>query len=215
MQRVKDLLAAPKPITWLFYGDSITHGAMHTFGQRDYTQLFHERVRFEMSRMMDVVINTAISGNNSQQLLDSFDHRVTRFKPDVVFLMIGMNDCSSNNNLTLEKFIANLHKLCDKFQALGSLAVLQTTCLILPNSSPDREPNIPSYMQAVRDVASQRDLPLVDHTAYWEDHADKLYYWMSNEFHPNEYGHRAFAKLLFTEMGIWDPTSLTCQPAIP
>jgi lysophospholipase L1-like esterase len=215
MQRVKDLLANAKPITWLFYGDSITHAVTHTFGQRDYTQLFHERIRAEMGRGMDVVINTAISGNTTRNLLESFDHRVSRFSPDVVFLMIGMNDCVTNNGLSLEEFTANLHSLCDKFESLGSVAVLQTTCRILPNSSPFHEPDYPKYMQAIRDVAAQRGLPLVDHTAYWEDNAEKLYYWMSNAFHPNEYGHRAFAELLFTEMDIWDPNSPTCRLMVP
>lgn len=217
MQRIKDLLASDQPLTWLFYGDSITHGVVHTFGQRDYTQLFHERIRTEMGRPMDVVINTAISGHNTQNLLESFDHRVTRFKPDVVMLMIGMNDCTTNpaQAIALDQFSTNLHTLCDKFEALGAVAILQTTCPILPGSAPDREPQFPVFMQAIRDVAAKRGLPLVDHTTYWQDNIEKLYLWMSNPFHPNEFGHRAFAQLLLTEMGIWDPQSATCRLMMP
>ncbi len=217
MQRIKDLLSDGKPLTWLFYGDSITHGVVHTFGHRIYPELFTERVRCEMGRSMDVVINTAISGNNTKQLLDTFDHRVARFSPDVIFLMIGMNDCTTNpaQAIALDQFTANLNTLCDKFEALGAVPVLQTTCPILPGSAPDREPQFPAFMQAICDVAAERELPLVDHTAYWKDNSDKLYFWMSNQFHPNEYGHRAFAELLFTEMGIWDPQSATCRLMIP
>ena len=69
-------MAQDRPLKWLFYGDSITHGAVHTFGWRDYTQLFAERIRAELGRNMDVVINTAISGHNTEHLIDSFDWRL-------------------------------------------------------------------------------------------------------------------------------------------
>jgi len=35
MQRIKDILKSEKPVKWLFYGDSITHGALYTSGWRD------------------------------------------------------------------------------------------------------------------------------------------------------------------------------------
>jgi acyl-CoA thioesterase I len=62
-QPLKNLLANKEPIIWVFTGDSITHGALHTFGWRSYVEHFAERVRFEMRRMTDVVINTGISGD--------------------------------------------------------------------------------------------------------------------------------------------------------
>lgn len=84
MKRIKAFLECSDPVKWLFYGDSITHGAVHTFGRRDYTEYFAERVRAEMGRRMDMILNTAISGNTTQDLLESFDWRVAHFRPDVV-----------------------------------------------------------------------------------------------------------------------------------
>ncbi len=215
MKRVRELLESSKPVTWLFYGDSITHGAAHTMGWRDYTQLFAERVRFESGRMTDVVINTAISGDTTDNLLAGFDWRVKRFSPEVVFLMIGMNDCSSNRDVPLEKFQSNLEELVKKFEQLGALCVMQTTCLILPGTAPERSPDFDSYMQAIRDTAARFKLPLIDHTKYWQENIDKLYLLMSNEFHPNEYGHRMFAKFIYEEMGIFDLKSSCCRLFIP
>ena len=37
MKDVKELLNEDRPVTWLSAGDSITHGAVHTLGWRDYT----------------------------------------------------------------------------------------------------------------------------------------------------------------------------------
>lgn len=62
MDRIKQLLKQDKPVKWLFTGDSITHGASHTFGWRDYVQVFEERARYELGRVSDVVIRTGISG---------------------------------------------------------------------------------------------------------------------------------------------------------
>lgn len=45
LDQVRPLLKADRPLKWLFTGDSITHGALHTFGWRDYAELFAERVR--------------------------------------------------------------------------------------------------------------------------------------------------------------------------
>src|SRR5262245_38050003 len=52
---IKQLLARPEPVTWVFTGDSITHGALHTRGWRSYPEHFAERVRWELKRMRDIV----------------------------------------------------------------------------------------------------------------------------------------------------------------
>ena len=215
MEAVKRLLKSGEPVKWLFYGDSITHGALHTFGGRDYTELFAERVRFELGRTLDVVINTAISGNKTTQLLEQFEWRVAQFRPHVVFVMIGMNDCSEACDVNLEQFGANLIALADKLEAIGARPVLQTTCPVLPNSAPDREPHFDAYMDAVRKAAADRALPLVDHTRRWRENADKHAFWMSNAFHPNAHGHLAFADLLYRALDIYDPNSRSCRLFFP
>ena len=215
MERIRRLLKGDEPVKWLFYGDSITHGARHTFGKRDYAELFAERVRFELGRTRDFVINTAISGNKTPNLLEGFERRVTQFSPDVVFLMIGMNDCSDANPVTLEQFENNLNELAERIAGLGGVTVMQTTCPILPNTAPDRLPHFDNYMDAIRRVAAERGLPLVDHAKYWRERPDSHYYWMSNSFHPNEYGHLAFARLLYEELGIWDTDAPSCRFYLP
>lgn len=215
MERIHAILQRKEPVKWLFYGDSITHGAAHLFGARDYTEHFSERIRTESGRSQDIVIKTAISGNTTRNLLADFDWRLAQFQPHVVFLMIGMNDCSTDRKMPLEEFRANLALLVEKIGALGGLTILQTTCPILPGSAPGREENFPSFMQAIRDVAADSGLPLVDHEAYWKANEGRHYYWMSNAFHPNNAGHLAFAHHLFREMGIFDENSTTCRFFLP
>jgi lysophospholipase L1-like esterase len=215
MDRVKELLTSDRPIKWLFYGDSITHGALHTFGGRDYVELFAERVRYELGRTMDVVINTAISGHTTRDLLDSFDWRVAQFRPDAVFIMIGMNDCNKLNGVDGEAFDSNLRELVRKIDRLSALPVLQTTCPILPGRAPRLASRLNDYMDILRTVAAETGRPLIDHTAFWRRYSDSQFFWMSNDCHPNAYGHRAFAVCLFQALGIYDPSSQTCRLHLP
>lgn len=215
MERVQNLLKSETPVKWLFYGDSITHGSLHTFGKRDYVQIFSERVRFELKRTMDVVINTAICGNTSRDLLKTFDWRVSQFSPHAVFVMIGMNDCSDKNDLGLAEFKYNIEEITGRIARLGAVAILQTACPILPGAATDREPYFPSYMDAIRQIALDLALPLIDHTRFWEHNRESHFFWMSNAFHPNAYGHRAFAHLIFRALGIYDQKSPCCRLYLP
>ena len=38
----RTMLAGKEPLTWIFTGDSITHGALHTWGWRSYVEHFAE-----------------------------------------------------------------------------------------------------------------------------------------------------------------------------
>jgi acyl-CoA thioesterase-1 len=57
VEKIQQMLASPEPVKWLFMGDSIAQGALHTMGHRDYPQHFGERVRWELRRTQDCVIN--------------------------------------------------------------------------------------------------------------------------------------------------------------
>lgn len=215
MEPLEELLRDEAPTTWLFYGDSITQGSHHTFGHRDYSELFEERVRYELDRTGDVVINTAVSGDSTEQLLEGYERRVARFDPDAMFLMAGMNDCASDRPIDVTEFRANLHSLVDRNEGDDVTTIAQTTCPVVSGSAPDREAEFGAYMDAIRSVADERGLTLIDHTEYWNDHPESRFHWMSNPFHPNRYGHRAFATLLFHTLGIWDETSPTCRLLVP
>jgi lysophospholipase L1-like esterase len=213
---VSDLISGESPVRWLFCGDSITHGACHTWGHRDYTQHFAERVRFEMRRGRDIVINSAVGGETSRDLLADFDWRVTQFRPDAVFLMMGMNDCEQTRTMKVEEFRANLEEFCRRVrEVVGSLVVLQTSPPIIKGMGPNREGSFPAFMDAIRSVAHSRALPLVDHQAFWQQNANKHTFWMSDAIHPGSYGHLALATCLFEALGIFDASSNTCRLFVP
>lgn len=210
MDRIKQLLDGEAPLRWLFYGDSITHGAAHTLGWRDYTQHFHEWVRYERGRYLDVVINTAISGNTTRELLKDFEWRAAQFRPHVAFVMVGMNDCEESRALSPAEFGLNMHRLCDEFAKLETIPVLQTTCPIhweLPGGRVRIK--LREYMEAVRQIAKERELPLIDHFDHWErqfkEKPLRAHGWMNDAIHPGATGHSAFAEFLISQCGELNP----------
>src|SRR5262245_6558094 len=214
---IKQFLAGKKALTWVFTGDSITHGALHTLGWRSYPEHFAERVRWELRRMRDVVINTGISGDRTGGLLADIDWRVLRFKPDVVSVMFGMNDCSLGM-AGRERFRKNLAEMARKVQNAGAIVLLNTPNTVYVKAAAGRG-DLPAYAEIVRDLAAKEKLALVDHWQHWQKtkpDQEKLLAWLEDRsIHPNVYGHRAFANLIFRELGIFDPKSPTCRLEVP
>jgi lysophospholipase L1-like esterase len=210
IERIRELLAdEAKPITWVLTGDSITHGALHTFGWRSYPELFAERVRFELGRVRDIVINTGISGDRTGGLLADFDWRVARFQPHVVSVMMGMNDCS-DGPAGRDKFRSQLIQIVERISALpGATPLLHTMNTITPLDQGRKD--LPAYVEIIREVAAARHLALVDHYAVWGKNPTFPYWLGDATIHPNEYGHRAMANQIFRDLAIFDAASPTCR----
>ena len=202
--------------TWVFCGDSITHGAVHTKGWRSFAEIFAERVRTELHReTTDAVINSGNNGQYSAELLidAQYERQVRRFKPDAVLVMIGMND-PVRGKRDESVFRANLVRLVDRIRADGAIPVLQTSNTIRNVENPDtpylqgyavRFEKLPGYMDQVRSVAAEKDLILVDHFAYWSREAadpavrDR---WLEDPIHPGPLGHQIMARVILETLGI-------------
>ena len=210
-QRIRALLSGSEPAIWLFTGDSVTHGALHTMGWRSYPELFAERVRWELRRTRDIVINTGISGDTTAGLLKDLDWRIFQFKPHVTSIMMGMNDCAGGP-AKRDDFRSNLNKLVDAIEVHNSLPILNTT-------NPIYTPNTERRNDIIREVARKRKTVLVDHSSHWfevkKTEAEMLYWLNDGSIHPNECGHREFANLIFKELGIYDPASRTSRLFVP
>lgn len=211
---LRSILSSRKPATWVVTGDSITHGAAYTFGFRSYPEHFMERVRWELHRLTDTVINTGLSGDTTDGLLSELHGRVLRFRPDVTSIMMGMNDCA-DGGAGREDYRRNLLALVDAVEARASLLLLHTPNPIRPDADAERT-DLAHYAEIVREVAAERNVLLVDHYESWmaqeQKRAGALRGWLDGDgIHPNAAGHREFARLCFVRLGIFDPDSLTCK----
>jgi acyl-CoA thioesterase I len=226
-----ELLRRSTPIVWLFAGDSITAGVVHTRGYRDYTQHFRERL-YELGRSDDVVLNTAKSGMWVENLLEQVDDRVLRWHPDVVFLMFGANDATAGRE-GIARFSEQYANLIKKCKASGIDVFVQTTVPMAPldpalvqalEASGDarraqaavqnlerRLEFLGPYAEATRKVAQESAVPVIDHWNVWQRAGEYRGQLLDGEIHPNEYGHRLLAQTVLRDLGIWDDQSWVCR----
>ena len=210
--KLQRILSSHQGATWVLTGDSITQGALHTSGWRSYPEHFMERVRWELRRKSDTVINTGTSGDTTDGLLRHLEHLVLRFSPDVTSIMIGMNDCLSGRK-GREDFRRNLLGLVDAIEAKASLPLLHTTNPVC-SSADNLRKDLPHYVEIIREVAIQRKIMLVDHYDHWitqdQKQPDVFRRWLDPDgVHPDARGHCELAKLFFVKLGIFDPASPT------
>lgn len=214
LAKLKARMAEKRPMTWLFTGDSITHGAVHTKGWRCFAEIFAERVRCEMGRRSDMVVNTGISGDTTAGMVAALDWRQTRFKPDVTFIMFGMNDSVIGPEPAT--YEANLRALVADARRNGGIAVLMRVNPCLPGSAQERRhAKLEAYMEIVAKVAAEEKLILVDHWADWRKDPKAIPAMMNDEVHPNALGHQEMAIRILQTLGLHDPRSFTGRLTAP
>jgi acyl-CoA thioesterase I len=216
LHAIQRLLSKPEPTRWVFAGDSITHGALHTMGWRDYTELFSERLRYEMDRRRDCMIKTACSGWRIGDLATDLEWTVLQHRPHVVSIALGMNDCGAGSAGRAEFQRAYVDVVKRIREATSAAVILHTPNRIHP-SDPFCGASISEYACSVREVAANTQAILVDHYTEWEaaERDGVLAYWMSDAIHPNECGHRAMTRLLLQTLNMWDPKSRVARLFIP
>jgi lysophospholipase L1-like esterase len=212
--RLRDILTGP-PVTWVFLGDSITQGVTHTHGWRSYVEHFAERVRGELGRRGDAVVNSGVSGTTTDDLLPEFHWRAGRFAPDVVFVMFGTNDILAGEH-GVRGFRFRLDQIVQRSRDVGATVVLQTPPPVLQDG--DRRPElIALYADAVRDVAGGLGVLVVDHAEHWAEAAAAQGAqvapegWLDDSFHPGARGHHEMARVLLRALGIDDAASQVCS----
>lgn len=210
LEALAGILDGDNPVTWVCTGDSITQGAKFTNGWRHYVEHFEERVRWELGRKWDFVVNTGVSSERSSHIVADFENRVTRFSPAVVTLMVGTNDCVSGVG-GRESFRQNINQLVDQVRDLDAIPVVQTFNPVGHDGDVTRE-DMPAYAQIIRDVAKEKHVILVDHYSKWESSGKSSYNkWLGDPIHPNEVGHLKLALELFDGLKIMDPDGQTAS----
>lgn len=201
--------------TWVMTGDSITHGAKWVYRERSYPEIMHERIRYEMQLWFDIFVNSGLSGESTPGLLADFDWRVLRFRPDIVSIMIGMND-SKGGPAGRDQFASNLREIVRLVRGVGAVPILHRTNPISPEGEASAiRTDLPAYNAVIGQVAASEQVVEVNHWDHWQ--ATKvangtLNDWLADPIHPNGVGHRQFAITFCKALGIYDPLAASCQP---
>lgn len=152
-------------------------------------------------------INTGLSGDTSRGLLERFEYDAEFFKPQLVFITIGGNDCNPDKKLDITEFRSNLEELYRRFSAMNCAVIFQTYYSPDPDEcETERINNFYAYTDVVREVAKETGSALIDHLLRWErlrlSHNDIYKNLMQNAFHVNPAGNKVMGMDIARYFGV-------------
>jgi lysophospholipase L1-like esterase len=160
-------------------------------------------------------VNSGVSGATTEDLLPEFHWRAGRFAPDAVFVLFGTNDMVAGED-GVRGFRYRLDQVVQRSRDVGATVVLQTPPPVLDEGQ--RNPRLLAlYAQAVREVADDLGVLLVDHAAAWQAAAAEAGAevapsgWLDDAFHPGARGHHEMTLTLLAALGVLDPDSAVCS----
>ncbi len=200
-EELANRLKSDEPMTWMFMGDSITHGASHTRGYDSISQLFEKFLRDDLGRTDDLVINTAVSSAATADTVLYLKERLEKYNPDVVFLMLGANCVSERGN-----YKTNLEKIVNAAQAKGATVILRTPVCRMDNFSAHA-----AQADMAKQVGAEKNLTVVDQYKVWHDvltaHPYLAELVFNNALHPNALGHVWMFRMLLEGTGLAQDSS--------
>lgn len=90
-----------------------------------------------------VVINRGVSGNRAIDLTERWERDCIELKPDIVTILIGINDCwrkyDSNDETTVEDFAARLDAILKETREKTDAEIILMDPFVLPNPEERKE----------------------------------------------------------------------------
>jgi lysophospholipase L1-like esterase len=202
------------------FGDSTTapRGNVTVYADRVNTML--QSIGSSLS-----AYNAGVPSNTTAQAVKRLQTDVLAYKPRIVVMQFGLNDCAidvwkkppaTEPRVSKEAFIANYRSMIATTQKAGAKVILMTTNPLRwhsktrelygkPPYKPDAEdgfesPTLLAYNQAIRVLAKDLNVHLIDvHAAYPAFAAKKKTFitdMLPDGMHPGDLGHELVAELL-------------------
>ncbi len=231
-QKLWDKMEEGKPLKWLFTGDSITHGLVHTHGNDDIAQLFEKYLKEDLGRVDDIVLNTGVSATDTLFTLENINERIKKYHADVVSVMLGTNDVftgtenpaahtdANGNRITITKdmYKQNLEDIVAAIRESNEDAIIILRSPT-PTSVAVRKNNLEGggYLQAMRDVvAEDGNILYINQYDEWTRELETFtylwnpdYYFGDRNLHPGAVGHLRMMQQFVDACGLNTDTKLS------
>lgn len=218
-RRLAAMMDQKDAMTWLFMGDSITHGLVYTYGYTSTVQTFERYLKETLGRASDVVVNTAVSGAATVSTLNNIRERLEKYTPDVAVIMLGTNDAAEIINTTPDEFEQNMRIIIGKIRAINQDAIIVLRCPTpMIGDCEDalfRRPRAIQNMERLKKLVAE-DPSLIYVDQYTETNKSlQSYAWLGDEeqiflgnwMHPGINLHLVMARQLIKACGLWTDDS--------
>lgn len=207
--RVSEKLAVLKPgAVVLMQGDSITDGGRwpgddfnHIMGQ-DYAYILAGEIGLTYPERNLTFINRGVSGNTATDLAARWQADTIALHPDVLSIMVGVNDTFYGKGETLEQYEATYDKLlADTIQAFPNIRIVLGEPFLMPVKSyaedyPKKRAELEKRQAVVRKLGAKYNLPVVLYQDAFDASLKRApaSTWSWDGVHPTYAGHALMAE---------------------
>jgi len=192
---------------FLFQGDSITDAKRD---KRNYHDMGNGYPKYATALIKEAFpsadiefINQGISGNRTGQLFDRLYPDAIAFEPDVISILIGINDVWHRHSHHIEttdaQLIANYRAILERIKAQTNAKImLLSPCLLDKEDKVSWRPEVDRVSGIVRALADEFAdvyLPLNEHFAKALPHQPAPCHYSNDGVHPNQNGSEFIGKL--------------------
>ena len=197
-----------KKLKILFQGDSITDagrdkGNCHNMGT-GYPKYAAELIKNAYPDVKFEFINLGISGNRTDQLFDRLTADAIAFQPDIISILIGVNDVwhrygTSGIATTDAQIELNYKCILERIRNETDAKIL----MLQPYTEGDKQAHMRADVERVKEIVNRLAEKYADAYVKTDDlmHADEHYgtpdYFTPDGVHPNVNGARFIAGLYF------------------
>lgn len=152
----------------VFFGDSITDSNRDRSDASDlgcgYVKFAANKIKLLYPEVDLTILNKGVSGDRTVDLLARVDRDVVQERPDVVVMLIGINDVwrrfDAGLITTKEEFSANYQKLVETIEGAGAKLILIEPFLLDVSARRPFRPYVSEFAAAVREIAGGR-IPVI------------------------------------------------------
>lgn len=191
------MLEDAAPRTWLFTGDTLGFDARKS--KRGWVEFFSDKIKVELQRRLDVVLDTAVRDSLVSTLRRNADWRILRFQPDVVFLMLSPREAAAGES-GRKRFQVDLAKLVERLEEEGTVVALCTPPAM--SGIDNLQTDLAAYVEIIRQVAAGTEAILIDHWQRWSQERSHVSLLDENQTRPSFAGHQILASHLLETLGI-------------
>ena len=194
-----------KPLRYLALGDSYTIGTGASSEAHNYPSILATRLTAATGREVDVT-NPAVNGFTTMDLIDNELDFVSRTKPQLVTILIGVNDIVQGR--ALDQYRKSLVEIYDAVASLElesgrSVAISIPNWSVVPAAATFGDPSrlrrvTDNYNALAKQEADTRRFTWVDITSVSTSHQGSPGWVSSDRLHPGDIQYAAWAEV------IWD-----------
>lgn len=193
----------------LFQGDSITDGGRqrtgndynHTMGQ-DYAYILSAELGLQFADRNVTFLNRGISGNTVADLAARWKTDVLNEKPDLLSILVGVNDTLTEKAVTPEVYERTYDKLlADTLAALPGVKIVLGEPFVLPvgrhkATYASVRAAVEAKQKIVAKLAAKYHLPLIHYQAAFDAACKQAppEHWIWDGIHPTYAGHALMAR---------------------